>query len=240
MFGRSLLFAFCGSVLLHSAVARAESPCVRPEKHEHLTFLLVDRSDTKDTASTFPQTFDVLKQMMRPGERLVAAAITDKLSDTRLLLDVTKPKQTMWDSTLQIRQKEKAFSECLKSMRSSLEASAEQYKTSAILETISFAAKILTSDEVASKRLVIHSDMIQNSELLSLYQQKEIVGATLVERLKKDGTIERLKEVEVYVAGAGGSVTDKKSRAIEEFWRKYFESAGAVVKFYGPLLVGQS
>jgi len=174
--------------------------------------------------------------MIPAGGRLVTEVIAEKMSDTRVVLDLVKPKHTVWVSALKIRAGEKVFNDCFDALTKIILEQNQTLKTSAILETLSFAAKLLSADKAPAKKIVIFSDMLQNSPALSFYAGEKVDPAASLTQAKKELLVSDLKGIDIHVSGAGLGVSDKKARAIEEFWQQYFKAAGANLVFYGPVL----
>ncbi len=88
------------------------------------------------------------------------------------------------------------------------------------------------------KRLIIHSDIIQNSKFLSFNRDGgKKSPEKLISYIEKDYLMPSLSGFDVHVAGVGGNVSDRRTRHVEQFWEKYFEVAGSELQFYGPLLL---
>ena len=212
--------------------------CVKSGDHESVLFLLVDRSDELAKTDSLEQSLRALEQMLQPGERLVVGMSTDKVSDTRIVLDKVKPKPSIWVSKLKVRAQEKEFSECFEKMKRLVLTQNESYKHSAIIETLSFVSKVVSADKSSSKRVVLFSDMIQNSPEISFYRVNSVDPTALLKQIEKKFMMWDFPKVEIFAAGAGVGVTDQKARSIEAFWKQYFAKMGASLKFYGPVLIG--
>ena len=232
--------ALLASVLLLPFGATAEddlSACIKPAEHDAVTFLLIDRSDKLEQVKNLEDSLKAVHQMMKPSERLIVAVSTDKGSDTRILIDSVKPKKSLWVSKLKIRAAEKKFDECFEKMKSKVMVQDESYNSSAILETLSFVSKALKADKSANKRLIIFSDMIQNSSAVSFYKIKNFDADAQLKKVEKEYLVFDLPNTSVQVAGVGTGITDKRARAIEHFWKKYFEKTGASLDYFGPILL---
>ena len=111
-----------------------------------------------------------------------------------------------------------------------------------IVSNLSVVAKdIIRKSETPAKYVLIVSDMMENSDLLSLY------GSGKLERLDADQEVRKLGEkipfedmnqAKIYVIG-GGYLTDGKYRSslalkgLENFWASYFEHSNAILKQFG-------
>jgi hypothetical protein len=223
---------------LHRAFASDENPCLKHESHQSLTFFLVDRSDKLADLQGLKQTLAAVKEMIQPGERLMVGVSAGKLSETRVILDVVRPASSVWESVMKTRAREKMFEKCFTQMEDAVLKQDEAHKTSALLETLSFVDSNVNSDQSKARRVVIFSDMMQNSDSLSFYSMKAVDPSAAMQKVEKESWQIHLPATEVFVSGAGVGVPDEKARQIEEFWRKYFDKAGAQLKFYGPVFVG--
>ena len=238
---RPVLYALLVMVLVSNAHAQSSiEGCIKAEAHEHSSFFLVDKTDTLTDPQTLKQTFTAVREGIRPGERLIVGAIGAKGNETRVVIDMTKPQSSVWESAMKIRAKEKLFTECVQKAEAMLAQPGEAKKTSAILETLSFVGSTLASDTSKSKRAIVFSDMIQNSDSLSFYAAKSVDPESSMKVVEKAAMIWPFAGVDVYVAGVGGNFSDERARKVEQFWRKYFEKAGAQLKLYGPVFLGAS
>lgn len=241
------LFLLGLTVIANSEAAFAsdkKTECVSNTKDNHaaVTFFLVDRSDKIQDASSLEQVFSAIKEDVGKndkGERLIIGVITGKSSKTRILMDRVTPEDSIFENVMKLRKKKKDFKYCIDQAKNEMLKQDESHKTSAILETLYFVSKVLGKDKSEEKRLVMHSDMIQNSKFLSFYRADgKKPPAQLITYIEEDYLMPNMTAVEVYVAGVGGNLSDKKMRHIEKFWEQYFETAGAEMQFYGPLLSG--
>lgn len=126
------------------------------------------------------------------------------------------------------------------------EIARQRPRGNAILDALEVAQDVYASYPDAEQRfLVIFSDMLENSDRYS-FERKNLVPAKVdafIAREHNAGRVPDLREVEVYVIGAGATRgNDAKARhirATEEFWMKYFAATGASIppSRYGPTLV---
>lgn len=237
------LFVVLAFVLTATSTALAQGitvseKCNVSDEHEAVTYFLIDRSDTFENEEGFKQTLQTLHKLIQPAERLVVGVSTGKASETRVLADLVLPKKSLWESTMKIRAKEKLFETCLKEVENSLLSYKESHERSALLETLNFVAKVLDADKSTKRRVVLYSDMMQNSPSLSFYSYKEIQPEPILKKIEQEGLVWKFPGVEFYVAGTGTNMSDKQARMLEQVWTKYFEKVGGAMKFYGPILVG--
>jgi len=219
----------------------AEENCKASGPHEAVSVFLIDRTDSSPLGENYSSTLFTVKKMLRQGERIIAAPVVDRRANSTILIDVVRPKESIWEPKLAFVKKDIAFTNCIRSLELLSDPQPKgKVQNSAILETLTYLQEILSLETVSAKRLFLYSDMIQNSDALNLYRTgpKDSVE-TLMAKVEHEHLVPNLKGVEVFVAGVGGSQTDKQARFTEAFWRALFEKAGATVKFYGPALVQQ-
>jgi hypothetical protein len=221
-----------------SAAAEGKG-CIKHEPHEAVTFVLVDRTDKHDPTrlEALKQTFLAVREMVKPGERLIIGVSTAKASDTRVTLDLVRPKGSWLDSPLKVKARDREFGECVKSVEGTLVEQQEEHKASAILETLSFVAKSIKGTN-GPKRVVIFSDMVENGPSISFLKSETIDTKKSLELVKKEKLAWELKDVQVFASGVGQGVSDKKVAQLEEFWKAYFTETGAELKFFGPVFLG--
>jgi hypothetical protein len=224
-------------VVLFAGVALADE-CLKREEHSRVTFLLIDKTDKNTNVDQLTQSFDALQEKVAAGERLVVGVSTGKQSEARIIVDAVKPQGSMWESVLKIRAREKAFGKCLDRARSELLNQNEAHPNSALLETLTFVSNFLNGDTASEKRLMLLSDMVQNSPVLSFYGKGMLQPAMAIKTAETNKLLAPFPGVSVIVAGAGTHTTDDRSRKIEEFWRLYFEKAAAKVTFFGTIFLG--
>ena len=232
-----IVFLTC---ITYSSTALAADDCIKPEKHETVSYLLVDRSDRLENKDGFDKSLTALESMLQPGERLIVGLSTGKGSDTTVLMDLVKPKGSMWVSMLKTRADTKKFTSCFDSVKSKLAETDEEHDKSALLETLGFVSKVLKNDSASKKRLFLYSDMMQNSPSVSFYSMKPFDPETAMKKVEKEYLLSKFPEVSVLVAGTGATVTDAQARRLEAFWTNFFEKTGGSLDFYGPVLLSSN
>jgi uncharacterized protein (UPF0147 family) len=218
-------------------MASAEG-CITKDEHDYFTFLLMESSAKPEDTASIRQTLTALKEMIRPGERVIAGVMGEKGSEARILMDVVKPKTSIWESTMKLRAKEQTFKNCLAELEKNVTSDTTVRKNVPLLETLSVISGILAADNSNTKRVIVHSPMVQHSDSLSFQSAKTVDAESALQKVSKDNLVSVFKGVTFIFAGAGRTVSDQKGRAIEAFWRKYVDKAGGVLNFYGPVLIG--
>lgn len=180
---------------------------------------------------------DVEKCWMKPGDRLVMAAISaETLSTFRPRLDL----ETAIADTPDDEEKEAAR------LRSGLVSTFDQLKASQaaapaamtnIIETIRAAQDVFQRENKRKDRyLIILSDMIEESKDINFRKTSLTADFTdkLIARQKAAHSFPDLRGIKIFVVGAGGDPKNSaKYPEVKEFWMKYLTQAGAVDVSYG-------
>ena len=217
-------------------LADISAKCIHASAHDSVTILLVDRTDLMKDVPRFSRLMGVVKESIQPNERFIAAVVTDHANSSRLLLDVVKPQSSAWKSLLKSRKETREFGQCLDEFQSTLAKAGERYKQSAILETLAFASEILKGDASPRKRIVLYSDMLQNSEMVSFYKPKLLDAKITLSKAKRGGLVKDLSSVNLFFVTNSGTLGEKKDRQIEKFWRSYANATKSSLRLYGPAL----
>lgn len=117
-----------------------------------------------------------------------------------------------------------------------------------ILSNLSNVAKnVISKSDTPEKYLLLISDMMENSDLMSLYGNGKLENLDAnreLERLETRLTFENMDGTKVYVIG-GGFLPSGKYRssvalkALEDFWSLYFDRSNAELRQFGtPSLLG--
>jgi hypothetical protein len=111
-----------------------------------------------------------------------------------------------------------------------------------IVSNLSVVAKdIIAKSETPEKYVLIVSDMMENSDLLSLYGTGKLEALNVdqeISKLSRKLAFENMDKAKVYVIG-GGYLANGKYRsslalkALENFWASYFEHSNAELKQFG-------
>lgn len=111
-----------------------------------------------------------------------------------------------------------------------------------IVSNLSVVAKdIMGKSETPEKYVLIVSDMMENSDLLSLYGSGKLEKLDAEQEVRKLGNkiaFQDMDQAQIYVIG-GGYLTDGKYRSslalkgLESFWANYFEHSNATLKQFG-------
>ena len=214
--------------------------CMEGGESSAVTYFLVDRSDELEDLQNLKQSLAVLRKMLKPGERLLVGVSTGAAAQTHVVFDMALPVKSLWVSKLKIRAASRKFDQCFAKMTEAIQVQGESHKRSALLETLHVVSKALGHIKSEKKRVVVYSDMVQNSAEISFFGKQAVDPASAIKRLEKKKLLSSFPSVEFHVAGAGVGISESKSRAIEEFWKTYIERCGGTLAYYGPVLFASS
>lgn len=166
---------------------------------------------------------------------------------------IRKPSLSIFDRCLRI-QKYEAEGQIRRSLAAYFARSSDGISKSDIVATIhDVGASVVAKSKAKAKRILIISDMLENSDITSFYLRGNLrhIDAKREMALFQDrGMVTDMRGAMVYVIGAGVVPTDPSKpntdrhrdqaalRGLKEFWKSYFEKSNAhVVEFGEPLLL---
>lgn len=193
--------------------------------------VLVDPSDplTKYQQRAVDKVIDKLKMELKPEEHVTVYRLTEEKTEVLAAMfdgcspDNGKEANQLYENPERIRQGyEKSFAKPLREQFKKIDLNSEM-ATSPIIEAIELAGLRMKESNVQHKRLVILSDMLQNSSLGSHYRQRAL------DPNKANAIIQgKLEGVEVQVIYLyNGKNRGLQSPAHQRFWRAFFKAGGA-------------
>ncbi len=222
-----------------------------------------------DRTADFPKDIirDTVARVVRsitPGERIVVIGFSDITQDefTVVKLDGTidpDPPESAYEHELpanSVRDAMRCF-ELLHSYAQKKVATAlldllnnpvSDSRQSLILKGLqTISAQVLAPSAAPVKQILVISDMLENSDVLSVYGSGRLrtlsVDASL-RAIDKAGLRAQMRGAQVYVAGAaypgrnGLHESQNARRALQAFWRRWFEAGGAALSIWGePMLL---
>ncbi len=222
-----------------------------------------------DRTVVFPRTVvdNTAKRILRAityGERIVIVEFSDLGSNNyiQVMLNGTLdalPSRTQYESDLPANELGQAR-QCFRLLRIYVQKKVAgtllgllrhpliKAKNSLILEGLTtISQQVIAPSPIANKQLVIISDMLQNSNTLSVYGSRglrTVNSANMLTEARRAGLLASLRGVHVYVAGAAYPgrpalhETHGARQALRAFWRKWFSSSGARLELWGePMLL---
>ncbi len=128
------------------------------------------------------------------------------------------------------------------------QANTELPKTEILSSLNTIANDIVARSKIADKYMLVISDMMENSELLTFYGNgalKRVSADKDLDRVQKAGLIGDMQGTKTYIIG-GGYMPDGNYRpsselnALKIFWAEYFRRSNATINMFGtPSLLGE-
>lgn len=177
-----------------------------------------------------------------------SAPIDEKIRDT-----IRKPSLAIFDSCMRT-QKYNAESLIRRTLTDYYKRSSDKIAKSDIVGTVrDVGASVMSKVSARVKRVLLVSDMLENSDITSFYSKgsvRRIDAKKELTLVEARGMLTDLRDARVFVIGAGIIHTDPSKpntdqhrdqgtlQALREFWSGYFEKSNArLVEFGQPLLL---
>ncbi|MEA3412226.1 MAG: hypothetical protein U9R74_11905 [Pseudomonadota bacterium] len=223
------------------AVAAKQDYC-ETMKGDTVVFV-VDRTEVFDEQDqeTFADGIGKLYDSLENGDHLVVHTIAEDHSASRRVFNQCKPgcpDLSLLDSLIGTCRESRARRDAITFQTDFLESvqplirNSEEHPGSAIIETIHTVSAEYGDAGVA--RMVIYSDLIENSRFGSFHSLSANRGKTTLERVKSSGQVPELKGTEVEVFGFGRNhgrnrkgLSPATMDAVRSFWEELFRTAGA-------------
>lgn len=223
-----------------------------PQPQNKIVVALFDLSlstQTEEIHRSYMRDMRKVMDTMNGGDVLVAARITEKsISELEFCLQHTFDRfEPETNNTLTVKALRMSFEKSRAAIRDSLLAlvdstlqSRPRILKTEIMGALQVAGRIFHSYEQPKKVLVIFSDMLEDSQFYRFDREK--LSAQRIQAIIKNETdnlrMPELDNVRVYVTGAR-SADRKRFLAVQDFWIKYFEKAGANLSpdDYGSILI---
>jgi hypothetical protein len=227
--------AILGMALYFSKPAVARSSVDRCPLDERdingVVVLLVDASDplTVYQQQQMDKLIDKMKVTLQPEEHVTLYKLTEEKGELLkpvyegCSLDSGKNANQLYENPEQIQRNFEAnFAKPLKDQFKKIELNG-QMKTSPLIEAIDLAAQRMIESDVHHKRLIIMSDMLQNSSLGNQYSPHALDQKKVFDKIQG-----HLQGVDVQVV----YLNNVKSRNLQtdshqRFWKEFFKAAGA-------------
>ncbi len=229
----SIVFLGMALYLSKSAVARSHvDGCPLDERDINgAVVLLVDASDplTIYQQQQLDRLIDKMKVTLQPEEHVTLYKLTEEKGELLepvfegCSLESGKNANQLYENPEQIQKNfEASFAKPLKDQFKKIELNS-QMKTSPLIEAINLAAQRMIESDVHHKRLIIMSDMLQNSSMGNQYSPHALDQKKAFAKIRG-----HLQGIEVQVV----YLNNIKSRNLQtdshqRFWKEFFKAAGA-------------
>jgi hypothetical protein len=229
------------------ANAAATDYCAQSERS---ILFLIDRTTAYDDQDqeVLVDGLERFFKELKTGDRLLLYTIGASAADSRRLFDACVPGcpeegflGSLFSSCRAVvaRADRQQFTRELLATLIDLLGKHVDYEASAILETVRAVAD--TNRATRPARLVIFSDMLENTDLLTFGQLTRQGADAALARVEAQGMIPDLDGIEVDAFGIGRSHVQGRpplpvstQRVLETFWEELFREAGASQVTIGP------
>ncbi len=232
--------ACCGLMLLNVSLMLlagcAEENTLPPRTI--MIFIDMSLSTIKDREN-YKTYMGTVVRKLRPGDKLTVCKIIDlTIADFTPLYQTEIPQFDFWkdNRTLHDKLVDQIHSNLIAAVDSVLD-SRERIVNSEIINSFLICEQYMRNKS-GRKTLILLSDMQECSNEMNF--EKETITGPYVERsiknLRIKGRLPKLSGVEVWVAGAYSKSTEQYF-AIQGFWTRFVDEAGAVLKSYSHALL---
>jgi len=228
-----------GCVLLMSALLA--SGCSEESSLPPRTIMLfIDMSlSTIKDRENYKNYMGLVVSKLRPGDKLTVCKIIDlTIADFTPIYQTEIPKFDFWKDNRTLHEKlvQQIHQNLIVAVDSVLD-SRERIANSEIINSFLICEQYMRNKS-GRKTLILLSDMLECSNEMNF--EKEKISVDYVERsiknLKVKGRLPKLNGLEVWVAGAYAKNTEQYF-AVQGFWNRFIEEAGAVQKSYSHALL---
>lgn len=203
-------------------------------KSAQVVVLFVDLTESVKSADVdriYTPTLRAVVGALKPGDRFVLSEISEQtLGSFAPFMDIAFP------STGRSMEDNDALEDGQRKIRDQwrkLLARRGKSRATVIMDSLSAGGQILARDTRAIKRIVILSDMIEESKAAN-FSKAAPATDPIIQQRREHGLLPDLKSVQVFVAGASAP-TPERYMEIQNFWLKFVRAAGGAIseKTYG-------
>lgn len=218
------------TLLLCAACAvSAEAPGV-------ISVVLLDGSCSRTGVEAYEQAWTYAVSQVAPGDRLVLARIRGETIGLRPDVDMALAYVPLWrDNVLERKRRIAKFrTDAADAVTTLLKQPCSS--TTPILDALNGAAPFLAAASQRRKRLMILSDMIEDSGLAKFDAVAPRNASSLIARRRRDRALPDFAGTEVVVVGASAP-NSAMLREIERFWREFFLATHGRLTNYAAVLL---
>ena len=234
----------------------------RPELEREL-YVVIDQTVQFDKGLQ-EQAFQKIMKFLKPGDRLVIVSFSayvadrytdvvfDGVIDARLSdeqrYDISKKVLRVLDQCYQV-QEVGVRQEAGKALVNIFGSASSDLPNTELIGNLSLLGKdVMRTGSTDHQYVLLVSDMLEHSAITTFYSRgklRKIKPESEVDKVVKADIISDFSGAGVYVMGAGFSLKGAyraatEMKAIEAFWRSYFEHSNAkLIEFGSPALIGE-
>ena len=226
-------WGFCLPAFLSGCAEEASLP-----PRTIMIFIDMSSSTIKDREN-YKTYMGTVVRKLRPGDKLTVCKIIDlTIADFTPIYQTEIPQFDFWKDNRTLHEKlvNQIHGNLVAAVDSVLD-SRERIANSEIVNSFLICEQYMRN-KTGRKTLILLSDMLECSNEINF--EKERITADYIERammnLKAKGRLPKLNGLEVWVAGAYAKSTEQYF-AVQGFWNRFIEEAGAVQKSYSHALL---
>lgn len=224
------------ALLLSGCGAR---PASTPTEPQVVIALLDVSGSTEAVRAKYMAQVEAIVASVPAGARLVVLPVSARSLTAPTVVDITFPTYTWWKSNsfTHDRTVKKRRDEALAAVSALFEESPGSRGT-ALVDGLIQAQEFLKPYPEGAGALYLISDMVEQSDLLNLYDLTEAGVQPALGKVREAKRMPSLRGAAVSVAGleASGHLPSERVLAIRSFWEQLFERAGARLQGYAPTL----
>jgi hypothetical protein len=220
----SLLAAACGEARGGEATAPAHSP------RQLIVSIDLSASQSDGRRAAARKALDLIIDELQYGDQLVLVQVHQRSAaedDVGRWAKTVPPPRDGREPTSLDRERLEAVKQAARSVAQTMFAqeAAGQLPNTDIMSTMHIAAEYMRDAGSRLTTLVLLSDMLQSAGGIEMARPGGTPDARWIERQQASGLLPRLDGACVAVIGA--DATTPNGIAVRDFWRQYFEAAGA-------------
>jgi len=202
--------------------------------------IFIDMSlSTLPDRENYRKHIETIVNRLKAGDRLTVCQITDQtIAEFAPIFDTTLPSFNFWtDNRTRYDKAVRDLSAQIMTTVDSVLQARPKVKKSEIINSFLICEQFMRNKQ-GKKSIAIFSDMQESS--VDMEFSRDTVTAQYIHQaivnLKSKDRIPKLKDVEVWIAGAYAKSTEQYF-AVEQFWSRYIQETGAVLKSYSHTLI---
>jgi hypothetical protein len=208
-----------------------------------VVFVLLDLSEsTRSMRGTYSADFRKILDLLQGGDRIVVSGIVaNPLAQSAYAVDEKLPAYGLLDlrgNPVYGPANQKQLEDMKKDIQSKADgllSSGVAAPATPIMDSLQLAQRVFDTYQDGKPVLIIFSDMVEVSDGYDFGAQTPLTAqdaSTIIEKKETAGDLPSLKNVEVYVVGAGAGkensdMTTEQWVGIQNFWMAYFTATGA-------------
>lgn len=237
-------------LLCLTAVALLLAGCGARKNPGSAVVVLIDVSgSTTNVQERYMAEFERVLDGLQGGDHLFVQPVRANSLVAPVAIDLAFPAYNALDLNptaanehTHAQEMKKRRQEALDRVAKLVQAERPAQQGSAIIDGLSQAGSLLAAYPPERRVVILLSDMVEQSEVADFTALTEHRVDEMVAALKARSRLPDLQGARVFVAGItdgeNGKLSASQILTLKHFWTRYFTTAGATLKWYGPSLMG--